>query len=53
MRRLFADLDSLNKLKLKFPPEVLDIDTDSSILDNKVGSGIYSGKLDLKITLLQ
>ena len=32
-------------------PEHLDIYTDGSKLDNGVGSGIYSGKLDLSISL--
>ena len=31
--------------------EVLNIYTDSSKLDNEVGSGVYSGKLDLNISL--
>ena len=33
------------------PPDVLDVYTDGSKLDNGVGSGIYSVKLDLNISL--
>ena len=33
-------------------PDLLDIYTDGSKLDNRVGNGDYSGKLDLNISLL-
>ena len=33
------------------PPEVLDIYIDGSKLDNGVGNGVYSGRVDLDISL--